>query len=87
MMKRNLFVLMISAFVLMNAQQSYAMEELNEDENTLSLPTPSLSKQPRAKKWIPQAPMKESQLVTWIKRANCSPEEYMIVGNTLCIYQ
>ena len=87
MMKKNLFVLMISAFVFTNVQVSYAMMECKEDENIPSLPTPSLSKQPRTKKWTPQAPMKESQLGTWIKRANRSPEEYRIVGNTLWIYQ
>lgn len=86
-MKKNLFVLMLSAFVLMNAQQSYAMEELNDNENRSSLPTPSLSKKTREKKWIPQAPMKESDLGGWIKRSSRFPWEYRIVGNTLWIYQ
>ncbi|MBX9786624.1 MAG: hypothetical protein K2Y08_04740 [Alphaproteobacteria bacterium] len=87
-MKKNLFVLMLSAFVLMNAQPSYAMMEIEENKiksplPTPSLPTPSLPQKPREKRWIPQAPMKEDLLNRWIKKANDFPGEYRIVGDIL----
>ena len=80
-MKKNLFVLMLSTFVLTNAQQSYAMQP-EENENSSS------RKQLNTGKWVPQAPVRsEGGLILWEKKAQKYPQKYKVEGRILFIYQ
>ena len=69
MMKKNLFVLMISTFVLTNVQTSYAMELCENEDN-------SSSQEPRKKRWTPQGPMTSERLADWEKKIEKNPSKY-----------
>jgi hypothetical protein len=79
-MKKNLFILMLSTFVLTNAQQSYAVEPGEEEKKSSSSAKP--------KKWIPQAPIKDQGVhKKWLARAALYPEEFKLEGTTPWIFQ
>lgn len=93
-MKKNLFVLALSAFVLTNAQSSYAIKCNEVDENekktsrvrSLLKPKPEFTKESTMKIWVPSAPMKPEQVRLWIKKINKKPlkyERYKVEDNTL----
>ena len=69
MMKKNLFVLMLSAFVLTNAHPSYAVKPDGNEDSSSSSHSPK-------KKWVPQTPMRPKKLVEWEKKIEENPTKY-----------
>ncbi|MBX9622113.1 MAG: hypothetical protein K2X28_08895 [Alphaproteobacteria bacterium] len=65
-MKKNLFMLMLSTFVLINAQQSYAVDTGEEGNKS--------SQECKKKRPVPQAPMKSELLAEWEERIKNDPK-------------
>ena len=76
-MKNVLFVALLSAFTLVNAQFSYAHPDDTSSDHCVSkvthpMPTPNFTSDRRVQGgWVPQAPMKpaSAQLAYWTEKA------------------
>ncbi|MBI2707116.1 MAG: hypothetical protein HYX35_02210 [Proteobacteria bacterium] len=86
-MTKNVFTLMLSAFILVNAQSSYAMHanEVTEEETTFSSQRTPTS----APRWVPQAPVKTTSALyqKWLRKAATNPGKYKINGTTPWVLQ